>query len=106
MPGCKASRQRGTCLCRGHLAEYGTSSGWPAWLRDLARQDKAERDNMARQRDAGISFVQLDDECDGDHHPPCMQALHCRPGCCGDLPASPYGDEALDRQYRRTNGLE
>jgi hypothetical protein len=50
--------------------------------------------------------VQLDDECDGDHHPPCMQALHCRPGCCGDLPPSPYGDEALDRQYRRTNGLE
>ena len=106
MPGCKASRQRGTSLCRGHLAEYGTSSCWPAWLRDLARQDKAERDNMARQREAGVSFVALDEEYDGDHHPPCTPALRCRPGCCGGLPAAPYGDDALDAAYRRANGVE
>jgi hypothetical protein len=106
MPGCRAPRMRGTRLCRGHLEEYGKVSEWPAWLRDLARQDECDCDRERRRRERGISFVALDEECDGEHHPPCTPALRCRPGCCGDLPAAPYGDDALDAAYRRANGVE
>jgi len=98
---CGNSKPNGYYLCSKCRKTYKKKSDWPPWLREL-------RNMHDRYNRSEVDTIPLDDEYIYSKLNTTGHSLRSRSDCdeASGMPLRPYGDERLDREYRRANGLK
>ena len=108
IPGCEKEVNGTYWLCRDCAFVYGPPRTWDEWLKELRRIEDRRRLVEANRVDSGIDIVEYVDKNPRAKLGKTGRSLRSRSNCDPEsgLPLAPYGDERLDREYRRANGLK
>jgi hypothetical protein len=118
-PGCTKAKPRWQSLCPECLETYGNAAaGWPEWLRFATNYDRRRRygGEAESYHEITASALGVDaDELRADLRTNGDKAGSARglvPSYVADgqgtvqMPFAPYEDEAMNRLYRKANGIK
>ena len=113
-PACLQHKKKNRRLCKECIEIYGNNADdWPEWLRVLRNDTERWRydDQQVNENEIPFADYEPSDDIEPDLDEPLLTRDRFEMAFSRDrygytaLPYSPYDDEEMNRQYRKSNGI-